>query len=287
MRVVEFYLINEKGQEYSLMDEVNYCLMTDVAGLGYSYETQYQQLGNTFINTLRTMEQGKIEGNAKFRNYDNFKNFIDFIECSEKLKFLYKIPLSNNKKVEYLKDVVVQSISKGTIVKEDEKLNSTITFDCLSLWYQDKETVYTISKLEEELQWDFKWNTRFSDYTSRSITFNNDGHTEASFMLEMRNYLINPGINVIKNDKVIYNLRMPITIQQGERLLISSKDNEIFIKKQNIDGSFENLFKKKYGIDLNNNNIFKLPKGTSIITLVADNNIYDAKLNIFKQYKVV
>ena len=70
-------------------------------------------------------------------------------------------------------------------------------------------------------------------------------------------------------------------------MLLSSKDNEIYIKKQNIDGTYENLFKQKYGIDLNNNNIFKLPQGTSIITLTADNDILDAKLNIFKEYKVV
>lgn len=70
-------------------------------------------------------------------------------------------------------------------------------------------------------------------------------------------------------------------------MLVSSKDNEIYIKKQNIDGTYENLFKQKYGIDLNNNNIFKLPQGTSIITLTADNDILDAKLNIFKEYKVV
>jgi len=30
MRVAEFYLINEKGQEYSLMDEKNYCLLTAI-----------------------------------------------------------------------------------------------------------------------------------------------------------------------------------------------------------------------------------------------------------------
>ncbi len=70
-------------------------------------------------------------------------------------------------------------------------------------------------------------------------------------------------------------------------MLVSSKDNEIYIKKKNINGTYENLFKQKYGIDLNNNNIFKLPQGTSIITLVADNDILDAKLNIFKEYKVV
>ncbi len=286
MRVAEFYLVNEKGQEYSLMDEKDYCLLTDVSGLGYSYSTQYEQLGNIFITTLRTMEQGRIDGTAKFKNYDNFKAFVDFIEASEKLKFLYKIPLKNNRKEAYYKDVVIQSVSKPTIIGEDEKLLSIVAFDCLTLWYQDKETVFTINKLEEEMQWDFRWDTRFADYTSRSIPFTNDGHVEAGFRVEMYNYLINPGFYIIKNGNVVNSLRIPITIQKGEKIIYNSKDNEIFLEKHNIDGSFENLFKQEY-IDLNNNNIFKIPKGASEISIVADNNIYDAKLNIYKEHKVV
>lgn len=286
MRVAEFYLINEKGQEYSLMDETNYCLLTEPSGLGYSYSTQYQQLGNIFITTLRNMEQGRIDGNAKFKNYDNFRSFVNFIEGSEKLKFLYKIPLKDGRKAEYLKDVNIQSVPKGYILDEDEKLISAVSFDCLSLWYQDKETVYTINKLEEELQWDFVWGTRFADYSSRCITFNNDGHVEAPLTLEMCNYLINPGFYISKNGIIVNSLRIPITINKGEKILYSSRDNELFLKKQNKDGSLENLFTQEY-IDLNNNNIFGVPKGTSEITLVADNDIYDAKLNIFKQYKVV
>ncbi len=286
MRVAEFCLVNEKGQEFSLMDEMNYCLITEVTGLGCSYTAEYQQLGNIFIEILRKIEQGKIDGSAKFRNYDNYKKFIDYVESSEKLKFLYSIPFYNGQRLTYLKDVSIQNISGGIIINEDERLISTVTFNCLSLWYQDKETVYTIEKIEGEIQWDFRWDARFSDYTSRSIIFSNDGHVEAPFQVEMDNYLINPGFYIMKDGVIINSLKIPITIQQGEKLLYSSKDNEIYIKKQNIDGSFENLFKHDY-IDLNNNNIFKVPKGTTEIVLTADNEIFNAKLNIFKQYEVV
>ena len=37
--VREFKLVNEKGQEYSLMDIENHALLTDPAGLGYEYYT--------------------------------------------------------------------------------------------------------------------------------------------------------------------------------------------------------------------------------------------------------
>ena len=62
--VREFKLVNEKGQEYSLMDIYNYCLLTDPSGLGYSYSTEYEQLGNTFITNLRKLDQGPISGKA-------------------------------------------------------------------------------------------------------------------------------------------------------------------------------------------------------------------------------
>lgn len=288
MRVAGFFLLNEKGQTYSLMNEINYCLLIQVSGLGYSYSTEYVQSGNTFISTLRKVEQGLINGEARFRNYDNFKQFVDFIETSEKLRFLYTIPLENGQRLEYFKDVSIKNISKESILdlEEDKKITSSIVFDCLTLWYQDEETTYTISEMEEEVQWNFRWDARFSDYTSRSIVFDNNGHIEAPLQLEMCNYLINPGFYILKDGKVINELKFPITLQKGEKILYSSKDNELFIRKQNANGSYESLFKQKY-IDLNKNNIFRIPKGMCEITLFADNNIYDAKLNIFKQYKVV
>ena len=90
--VREFKLINEKGQEYSLQDLYNYCFLSDPSGLGYSYSTEYQQLGNTFLTNLRKMEQGQISGTANFSSYDNYRKLIDFIENSEQLRFAYKIP---------------------------------------------------------------------------------------------------------------------------------------------------------------------------------------------------
>lgn len=194
MRVAGFFLLNEKGQMYSLMDEVNYCLLKQVNGLGYSYSTDYVKSGNTFIAILKTIEQGLIDAQVSFGNYDNFKKFADFIETAEKLRFLYTIPFKNSQRLEYFKDVSIKSVTKATSLEleEDEKITSNIIFDCLTLWYQDEETIYTISEMEEEVQWNFRWDARFSDYTSRSIVFDNNGHIEAPLRFEMSNYLINP-----------------------------------------------------------------------------------------------
>ena len=114
MIVREFKLVNEKGQEYSLMDIYNYCLLSDPSGLGYSYSTEYGQVGNTFITSLRTLQQEPLNGTLNFKNYDNYRNFVNFIESSENLRFIYKIPFLNGLK-EYLKDIQIQSLGKTQI----------------------------------------------------------------------------------------------------------------------------------------------------------------------------
>ena len=112
--VREFKLINEKGQEFSLMDIENYCLLTDPSGLGYKYSTEYEQLGHIFLTNLRKLEQSTIIGTANFLYYDNFMNFGNFVESAKKLQFVYSVPYKNEKKVFY-RDVNIKEIQKSVI----------------------------------------------------------------------------------------------------------------------------------------------------------------------------
>ena len=110
--VREFNLINEKGQTFSLMDIRNAFLLTGPEGLGYGYDTEYQQVGNTFIENLRNIQQGQISGTVNFLHYDNYKKFTDFVENAESLKFGYKIPYKDGSSKEYFKDVNFKNITK-------------------------------------------------------------------------------------------------------------------------------------------------------------------------------
>lgn len=284
MRVVEFYLINEKGQEFSFMDEANYCLLTGIDGLGYSYNTTYEQLGDYFIPNLRKLEQGTINCELKFKNYDNFQNFINFIESAEKLRFLYKIPFLNKEKKEYFKDIEIRSVSKGRIVEDDRVLIENVSIECLSLWYEQNETVYDISKKDREMRWNFRWNSRFTSYNNRTVVFDNKGHTEAPFLIEADGYLLNPTVSIFVDGEKVNELKINIAIEKYEKLLFSTKDTDLFIIKQKADGTKENLFDL---LDINNSNFFKIPKGVSEFRITADNEVSSAKLTIFVKYKVV
>lgn len=284
--VRKFYLENEKGQKYDLMDRDNYCFLYEPSGLGYSYSTDYMLLGNTFIENIRTMEKGLISGSLVTRYYDNIKDFIDFVEQAETLKIAYTVPFDKKSPVTYYKDIKIASLEKTEKEVTSGMLITPVTFDCLSLWYEKNEVIYTITKKEREIRWNFRWASRFTSYNSRNIVFNNKGHVEAPISVEMEGYLINPCISVYVNGKETYRLKIPITLQEFEKLLYNTSDNNIYIYKQEKDGTLTSLFKNEY-IDVSKNNIFKLPKGVSEVRLTADNEVLNAKLTIMELYKAV
>ena len=139
------------------------------------------------------------------------------MEASEKLRFLYSIPYKNqNKNKEFYKDIKIQSLSK-TEKQQNGILSETVVFDCLSLWYEQKETVRDMSKQDGEIRWDFKWDSKFSDYDNRTVIFENQGHTEAPFLLEIEGYVINPCISIYIDGEKIDSLNFNITLEQYEK----------------------------------------------------------------------
>lgn len=283
--VREFELVNEKGQKYSLMDIHNYCLLTNPSGLGYGYNAEYEQLGNTFITNLRRMEQGQIDGQVNFLNYDNYKKLIDFIEKSEKLKFSYKVPFKSGAK-QYFKDVQIKNISK-TEIQENGVMSENITFDCLSLWYEENNVIYTITPQENEIRWDFRWDSKFGDYNARNLSFINQGHVEAPIVISLNGQLLNPKIELIVEGQLYQTVEINTLIQEYEKLLYSSKEDDFYIKKQNTDGTLTSLFDLDV-IDFSNDNVIRFPKNKSCeLLLKADNEIIHAEISILVFYKAV
>lgn len=283
--VREFKLVNEKGQEYSLMDIKNYCLLTDPSGLGYSYNTEYEQIDEMFFTNLRKMAQGQINGTINCLYYDNYKALVDFIESSESLKFAYKIPFQDGQK-EYFKDVNIQSIEK-TEIKTNGIISEPIVFDCLSLWYEENTTVYTIEPTSNEIRWDFRWDSRFTDYNTRNLQFINNGHVEAPILVEFSGKVINPVIQLYVEGELYQELKFNITINEYEKLLYCTRKNEFYIQKQNTDGTLENLYNLDVLQDFDKiNEVIRIPQNKSCeVRLLADNDVLNAKITVWAYYK--
>lgn len=283
--VREFKLLDEKGQEYSLMDIYNYCLLTEPNGLGYSYSTEYEQLGNTFVNNIRRLEQGQISGILNFLSYDNYKNFIDFIESSEKLRFSYKIPFKQGEK-EYFKDIQIQSLTK-TQIQTNGIISENIVFDCLSLWYEQNTVIYTIEPQTNEIRWNFKWDSKFVDYDTRKLQYINQGHIEAPILVEISGQVKKPKIELYVEGQLYQTVTFTVDIEEYEKLLYGTKENEFYIQKQNTNGTLESLFNLDV-ISFDNDNVIRIPKRKSCeLRITADNEVLNAQVTILAFYKAI
>ena len=284
--VREFNLINEKGQKFSLMDIYNAFLLTEPQGLGYGYTTEYQQLGNTFIENLRNIQQGQIIGTANFLEYDNYKTFVDFVEGAESLRFGYKIPYRDGSTKEYFKDVSFQNITK-TQKQVNGIFSETVTFDCLSLWYEENTVIYTITPQTNEIRWDFLWDSRFTDYDTRNLQYINQGHTEAPILVQMDGHLVNPKIELYVDGELYQSVEINVEIQEYEKLLYGTRENDFYVMKQNTDGTTTSLFDLDH-ISFENDNVIRIPVNRSCeLRLTAQNEVLNAQVTILPQYKSV
>lgn len=157
----------------------------------------------------------------------------------------------------------------------------------MSLWYEENTFIHKIEPQDNEIRWDFRWDSRFSDYNTRSLQYINKGHIEAPVIIEMDGYLENPKIELYVEGQLYQTIPFHITIEQYEKLLYDTRENHFSITKQNTDGTKSSLFNLDV-IEFENDNVLRIPKNRSCeIRLTADNEVLNAQITIFPQYKAV
>lgn len=278
-----FYFENELGERIDCQKIDGNLFFYNVTGLGYEEEIEYVQIGDSFIPNKKKIKQNQIAGDLEFYDmtYDEYCEFVDFILRAASLKLIY-VP-KKTIRTEYYRDIDLFKIDKS---EEDDfnVLPCLIMINCKSLWYEAKEVVYTIDPVTNELRWDFQWNPVFSAYDNRNIIFENKGHTEAPFKLELNGEVVDPIISILEDDVIVKQLDLTgLTIAQGETFVYNTKDTEQEIYKMS-SGVRTNLFDF---LNPNFINFFKLRKGVSTIRLEADGEITSGKLTIYVQYKAV
>lgn len=218
-------------------------------------------------------------------SYDNYRNLVDFIERAEKLRILYKVPFKDEMK-EYYRDVSIQSLSK-TQIQTNGVISEPIIFDCLSLWYEENKVIYTTKGEDDEIIWDFKWDGKFSDYNTRSLQYINKGHVEAPVEIVANGPVMNLKILLLVEGELMQEVFIKTSIDEYEKILYGTKENDFYINKQNTDGTLTSLFSLDF-IEFENDNVVRIPINKSCeLKLTADNEILSAEVTIFPQYKTV
>lgn len=140
---------------------------------------------------------------------------------------------------------------------------------------------------EDELRWDFEWDSKFTSYNTRSLEYINRGHVEAPVLINLEGHIINPKFQLYVEGELYQEVPFFVEIAENEKLLYGTKENEFHINKQNADGTLTSLFSLDY-IDFENDNVIVFPKNKSCeLRIKADNEISNAQVTILAYYKAI
>ena len=274
----KFYIENELNERFDLQSSSVFFM--DPGGLGVDNTLNYIQIGDSFINDYKAVNQSNISGKIEFIDPGAYKNARSFFNWCARAKKLYLVYDAGDG-VEYMRDIDIASFDKSE--RNGGTLPIGAKFNCKSLYYLKNNSRFLIEPVEEEMRFDFTFDKRFSDFGSYELNFNNDGHTEAPFDCLIYGYVSNPIIQVYQDDLLISEVIFPVTLEKDEYIHFCTRDGMLEVTK--YGEKIENLMPL---LDIEKENFFKIPIGASKIKFISDfattNTII---MNVFKMYKIV
>ncbi len=276
----KFYLENEYGKRWNL-NSPQTGFLTEPQGLGYSLDSGYIMIGDSFLQSYIKTKQSQITGTLIFGTkspYKLYQEFADYVNASGKLKLIYA-PVG----MKYYRDVDAVMLEKTEIVSG--VLQCEVQFRCKSLFYSNRTNRFAVEREDGEFRFDFRWPVRFNDYGSRGIIFHNAGHVPAPFLLEIYGYVERPRVIVKVNGVETAGICFDTILQEGEKLLYSSLDGASYCYRVDAEGAQENFVKY---LDIMQTNFFKLPMGECTVEFTSDTGAANrTAMSIYQFYRTV
>lgn len=280
-----FYLENDQNQRFNLQDLKNGALLISPAGLGLSMSRIYEMTGGAARAVNEVFPIRSFTGVIVFdgqRAYDGYRALINFIAASDGMRLVYA-PRYESASSEFLADAEVESVSKAEV--RGGRMECDVSITLKGAWYKRESLRVVAEKTGAELRYDRMYEYIYSDVSTDAIEIYNDGHFEAPILLEAEGEMVNPRLSLYVDGTLRSQLVVTAVIETGETLVFCTKDDELALMKRLPDGGAENLIGC---IAVENDNFFKLPKGLSMLSLSADNEISTKSvITVFTAYKAV
>lgn len=279
----KLYFENELGASLDLQS-VETCFYEDIDALGVEYNANYINVGDVFVRNYLDPKQTEFNFKLNFfqpKVYEKVQSVGNFLMSATSLILVYKPDLESG--IEYRREVELTSFVKNT--GTTGYLSYSIKLSALSLFYYKRQTKFYIKALDGEMRYDFRWDVRFNDYADRAVTVPSGSHVDIAFDLEIDGYTENPKVEIIVGEKVVNSIVFPVTLLEGEKLIYSSQDKDLKVKKVDKSGNITNIYTL---FDLEDNIFFKIPKTGAVVKFTADTKVFNTIIfTVYNYFKVV
>lgn len=275
----KFYIENEINERFSLWG--NRVYMIDPSGLGIKHDASYIRIGNSFLRNKTSIAQSEIGGKIEFLDPGANKKFNEFYNFCASASALYLVYDPGNG-TEYIRDIDIGEVGKTE--RTGATLPISVNFICKSLYYLRNNNRFTFEPSENEKRYGYSYDFVYGDYGTYEAAINNNGHVEAPFECAIYGYCVNPEIRIIKDNKTLYEVEFPVSVEDGEYIRYSSRDG--MLEATLVSG--ENETNLMHLLDITKDNFFKIPVGNSRIVFDSEGESTNTiTVTIYKMYEVV
>lgn len=238
----------------------------------------YEQakIKNNYIKLESIVNQKEVSGVLVVRSYQLYKEFINFIRFKP-LKLCYS-PIGNDKW--YYLDCEVNSLNKTEI--KTGVLECPIDFIGFGQWYETVTAKRVITNIENTKKYTYKYPYTYNDTRQGRLEISNNSTDLIPAKITILGKAIDPVWSLSQNEKVLYNGRLPITIEQENKAVINAKIGELEIAEYTKEGRhIRNLYQIA---DVNTNKFVFIPPGESTFKF-STQNIADT-VEVFIEFEV-
>lgn len=210
-----FKIRNANGVELDLTT-VGEIVLYDVDGLGYGTDPVMQRIGNHFAVLSDNLQQGEINGEARFWQPGAYKSYLDFAQfCQVKpITLVY-----HHDAGEFFRDGIMRSVSKAET--GGSALTSQIVFLATTPFYK---TIYQYNEGSGTTgkKYIYRYPYRYGTSASQSIVIDCDTNLESPVRIEIYGPAVNPVWRHYLNNVLRATGGVNATIEAGRKLIIDT-----------------------------------------------------------------
>ena len=278
VKVRQFKMVNSLGQTFDLMRKDAF--FSTPSGLGLEYERNFERAGTSFIQTEGYNSQRLIEGIMYFDGYATYTEFKNFV-ASQPLKLLY-----TPESTQYTIDCYISELTKSEIQRENRRLSCDIVLVCTSLWYINRTLLTMSGNVADPKQYNYDYDYNYAESKNGYIQSSNNSPNEASCIITIWGSITNPAWYLTVNNVRIQSGGVTGTIDNGHKLVINSRDNQLEIADYTSSGTYyANMYQAS---NFSAENFIRIPSGNFTLTVIGENvTTVTCTLEIIEEYETV
>lgn len=274
----QFYLLNSIGAQFNLMRPDAF--FHSPSGLGSAQTLTYLRVGDHFEQVEGYESQKTVSGEMIFRTYQGYNDFAKFVSYKP-LTLVY-----NPDGTEYRLDCDLSKLGKTEIDHNTNRLICSIEFKGRSKWYYNRTAIKTEATGVGTKTYQYTYPYMYTDSANGVIESVNEGFGEAPCRLHIMGAIENPTWTLSVNNQQIAGGACSVTIPDGHKLVIDSRDNHLEVAEYTTNNEFiQNLYGS---CDYSQETFLYLPVGGfKILVQGVTADGVNAYLEIIEQYDTV